>query len=364
MKHLVGILEDNASPIGNIHDKDPWGFIELAGLIDHPKTREMIVRALPMLLRAQKPDGGWGDASYVVFRALHRHDLIAPLGKLPPLPPDWRIVRSILAPRAELRTLCWDGEKIWTVRPDEDVTLYAISPEDGKVLKTLPVNAENVRGVGWCDGKLLLAQRKPNSVMEADPHTGEILRVVRIKGDIVFELSGVAPVADKIWACDDFCPCIWEYDPSQVEFSGEEGHPTAICSNPRYIGLAGPGPFDIAVHGKSVWHCDWMTPLLIRSGLDGRLLDWGERPFPEVAGITYDGENLWVLDGKEKRLCIVLRKDSVSGQEDILLLQAEASARNGTLHLLDAGRCEVDGCIRATGAASLLLSLYRDRSDR
>ena len=64
------------------------------------------------------------------------------------------------------------------------------------------------------------------------------------------------------------------------------------------------------MEGDSVWHCDWLTPLLIRSTRKGKLLDWGERPFPEVGGITHDGKNLWVLDGKANRLCVIEKTES------------------------------------------------------
>jgi hypothetical protein len=307
--HLLSILDKHANPIGNVHDKDPWGMVEMGGLVDHPRARGMVVRAVPAILRAQHEDGGWGEGSYQVLRALHRHDLVAPLKKLAPLPPDWRIVRSIPAPADGLRTLAWDGGRLWTLKPGDDAKLYAVSPEDGTVVKTLPVNVDTVRGVGWHHGRLLLVRKKPKSIVEVDPGTGEVLSAVNLLGDIVFDLSGVAPVGDKIWVCDDYCPCIWEYDPARPGKRVEGDVPTTELS-PRYIGLAGPGPYDIAARGASVWHCDWLTPLLIRSTTDGRLMDWGERPFLRLNGITHDGKHLWALDGESSRLCIIEKTES------------------------------------------------------
>ena len=309
LDHLVSILDEHANPVGNVHDKDPWGFIGIGGLIDHPRARGMVVRAIPVILRAQEQDGGWGDKGFQVFRALHRHGLIEPLQKLPPVPADWRVVRSIPAPDDKLRTLAWDGKRIWTLRPGDEGRLYAISPEDGAVLKTLPVNNKRVRGVGWRDGRLLLACGKPKSVREMDPQTGKVLSAVNLLGDIVFDLSAVAPVGDKVWVCDDYCPCIWEYAPAKPGKPVEAEVPTTEL-NPRYVGLAGPGPYDIAVQADSVWHCDWLTPLLVRSTPKGKLLDWGERPFSDVGGITHDGTNLWVLDGKSNRICIIEKTES------------------------------------------------------
>lgn len=122
-------------------------------------------------------------------------------------------------------------------------------------------------------------------------------------------ISGVATVGGRTWACDDYCPCVWEYDPASPGEAVEGAVPTTRLS-PRYVGLAGPGPYDLAVQGDSVWHCDWLTPLLVRSNLKGKLLDWGERPFPAVGGITHDGTNLWALDSKSSRICVIEKTES------------------------------------------------------
>jgi hypothetical protein len=36
-----------------------------------------------------------------------------------------------------------------------------------------------------------------------------------------------------------------------------------------------------------------------------KLLDWGEHPFPQLAGLAYDGKNLWALDNEANRICII-----------------------------------------------------------
>ncbi|MHC4249763.1 MAG: NHL repeat-containing protein [Planctomycetota bacterium] len=301
---LVTAIDQAANQIGNVHDKDPWGLVQLGGVLEHERARGMVVRAIPVILRAQKEDGGWGDRSFNVFRALHRHGLIEPLRKLPPVPADWQIARTIPAPAKGLKSLAWDGERIWTLRRGDDAKLFAISPDDGAVLATLEVGDAKVTGVGWRKGRLLLACSKPNLVREIDPKTGEVLSVVRLLGDIVFQTAGVAAVDGRVWVCDDFCPTIWAYDPENPGKPVEGDVPTTEVK-PRYTGLAGPGPVDIAVVSESVWHHDWMTPLLVRTDLDGHLLEWGEKPFAEVAGITFDGANLWVLDAKKGRLCVI-----------------------------------------------------------
>ena len=45
--------------------------------------------------------------------------------------------------------------------------------------------------------------------------------------------------------------------------------------------------------------------------LNAKLLDWGDRPFGDaLRGIAYDGENLWALDNRNKRICIIEKIES------------------------------------------------------
>ena len=43
------------------------------GVIDHPVAREIIAKQMPLIVSEQHEDGGWGEHSFVAFRALHRH---------------------------------------------------------------------------------------------------------------------------------------------------------------------------------------------------------------------------------------------------------------------------------------------------
>ena len=36
---------------------DPWGFLNSAGLVDHPLARQVVIQQVPMILRAHQPDG-------------------------------------------------------------------------------------------------------------------------------------------------------------------------------------------------------------------------------------------------------------------------------------------------------------------
>lgn len=107
---VVPVLDDNLSwiveglnEIGLHSNKYPWVFLELAGEVDRPLCRQALVRQVALLLRTQLPDGSWGDwpghpilppATFMAIRALARHGLLEPLRHRPPLPPDWKIVKT------------------------------------------------------------------------------------------------------------------------------------------------------------------------------------------------------------------------------------------------------------------------------
>ena len=82
--------------------KEPWALIDTAAHVEYPEARDVIIKMLPLILRGQKPDGGWGYHSRGVFAALKKFGLLAELAKRSPLPADWKIVRSIPAPEKSL----------------------------------------------------------------------------------------------------------------------------------------------------------------------------------------------------------------------------------------------------------------------
>ena len=75
---------------------------EVAAQIDLPVCREILLKQVPMLLRAQQPDGGWGEHSFHVFAALERQGLMEELRSRPTLPPDWKVTLSFPAPEGDL----------------------------------------------------------------------------------------------------------------------------------------------------------------------------------------------------------------------------------------------------------------------
>ncbi|MBT3266246.1 hypothetical protein HN371_03780 [Candidatus Poribacteria bacterium] len=138
---------------------DPWSFVEIAATTDHPLAAAMLQKQLTLILRTQGLDGGWtmpdwwptAQNSKVVFRALSRHGLLDVLHDLPPLPPGYKIGRTLATPAGDLWGLAWDGQAWWTC--DEATnTAISFSATDGVVLRTVELPPGAGRGLGCWHG--------------------------------------------------------------------------------------------------------------------------------------------------------------------------------------------------------------------
>lgn len=275
----------------------PYGFVDAAGQIDLPEARSLLEKQMPMILRGQRPDGGWGNETLMVFRALRRHGFFDTLRDLPPLPPDWEIVRSIPAPGADLWTMTWDGERLW-VYDREDNSAIAVSPGDGKVQKTLTLPVTDVYGIGWWGGCLAVTQTDPKKLLQVDADSGEIKREIVVdEGDWTW-VGAASEVNGKVWVADRFSPGMIIIDPANTD-------------DRDFRILAGPGPESFAPTPDGVWHADFWAPTLIKTSYDGKLLDWGDQVFERgTAGLAFDGENLWALDGVNRRICVIEKAET------------------------------------------------------
>lgn len=279
----------------------PYGFVDAAGQIDLPEARALIEKQIPMILRGQRPDGGWGNETVMVFRALKRHGFFDTLRDLPPLPPDWEIVRSIPAPGVNLWTMTWDGERLW-VYDREDNSAIAVSPGDGKVQKTLTLPVTDVYGIGWWGGCLAITQTNPKKLLQVDADSGEIKREIVVdKGDWTW-VGAASEVNGKVWVADRFSPGVIIIDPANTD-------------DRDFKILAGPGPESFTSMPDGVWHADFWAPVLIKTSYDGELLDWGDQVFERgTAGLAFDGENLWALDGVNRRICVIEKAETGVGE--------------------------------------------------
>ncbi len=312
-------IEKNIEPSGCLAYRDPCGLLDCAGYIDRPAARRIVQKEIPLILRGQDPNGGWdswnlhifGNHSFVVLRALAKHGLLEDLRKKPPLPPDWRIVRSIPAPEGKVWGLAWDGRQLWTCERQANLAL-AISSEDGHVIKSVPLPDGTGRGLGVWDGALAYTTGKPwtkDSLLlyKLDAGNGKVLQTISFDNPKTWPLetmhmAGVAQVGARIWVVDSYSGAIVSVDPARPE-------------ERQMLRMAGPLSIAIAPAGDAVWTIDGWSPYIIKSDLEGRYLACGERPFAGSAdGLAWDGRQLWALDADNHRICVIERTETAPAE--------------------------------------------------
>jgi len=297
--------------------KDPWAYVGLAGELDHPLARQIVIKQMPLILRSQRADGGWGTwerRSYKAFRALIRHGLLEPLRKLPPLPSDWEIVRSIPAPGTQLWSMTWDGSRLWVLSKGTNEAI-AVSPNDGEILERVKLPSKDPASIGWWKGRLVVDQWDPRSeIILVDPETAEVEQRLPLKKWLE-EPGGVTALNGKLWVADGWNWVVIRVDPDKP---GKVEHVVMSCPT-------GGGGSDVAAAGDGIWHYDsfWAalvktpasapavgwTPEAARTYQTPEPLDWGEKPFPGLAGVAWDGERLWALDRRNRRICLLRKSD-------------------------------------------------------
>ncbi len=287
---------------------DPFGWLECTGFIDHAIAEEIVVKMIPMILRAQKPDGSWGGEdhmgygpgshTFAVFRALYKWGLMEPLRSKPPLPAEWTSIKTIPAPSGELQTMTWDGNRLWVYDRTRGRAI-AISPEDGKVLHSVKL-PDNVGGIAWSKGSLLATQVEPEAVFYLDPDTGTVQRKIPAEDQVWTQFSAIAELDDRI--------CI-----GNVMHSGLHLYSGGSQIGIDHKWLAGGSVVDIACVDGFVWHIDGFSRLLILNDLSepnrpASLVEWAGAPFGhDTMGLAWDGAHLWALDAANHRISRIQR---------------------------------------------------------
>ena len=305
-------IADDLNDAGCLSYNDPWGFLDCAGYVVLPVGRQLVLKQLPLILRAQQRDGGWGHRSLTVLRALVKHDLLDEFRTLKPLPPDWKVARSFPTPDGSHTRMAWDGNRFW-LYDQQTHEAVAVSSSHGKVARRLKLPEGNVRGLGWWDDALAVTQgdpwqKDPRRLLQIDPDTGSIMRQISFDdpkfmpiGEI--HLNGVAQVGERIWVIDSFFGHVHSIDPDNTD-------------DHRWFSLSGPLPTWIAPHDDAVWHCDLWAPYIMKNDRNGQLLDWGEKPFEgQCDGLAWDGQSLWALDSASQRICMIEKNRPLAQDE-------------------------------------------------
>ncbi len=267
---------------------DPWSFLDSAGQIETTEARALVEKQIPLILRSQHPDGGWGAVSWYVFRALVAHGLFEELKTRSPLPAEWREVREVPLPEGAWFSLTWDGQNFWSF-DHQSKEAVAISPSNGSVVHR--VGIPNCHAIAWWDGTLAAVGNDPKELKKVNPRNGEVLQTISLER--MEAIVDPEVVAGRVLVGDRVMGCVRIIDPEGVDDPHEQ------C-------LAGPFPACLAAEGTTVWHADRWASAIIQSDLRGQLLDWGGKPFG-IQGLTFDGNTLWALDGEKRRICAIER---------------------------------------------------------
>jgi len=266
--------------------KHPYGLTDAAGGIDAPEARALVAKQIPMILRGQRADGGWDGSSLAVLRALKNHGFLDKLSELPALEADWRVTREVALPEGKWGSLAWDGEAFWSFDHARGAAVR-LSPGDGRELAS--VRLENCGALAWWEGALATTGTEPKELRRVDAGTGEVLLAIPL--EFVDWLNHPVVAGGRVLVGDGFNGGVWTVDPERPD-------------ERNFRTLGAPIPLAMCPEGRSIWHADIWAPAIVRSDLEGRLLEWGEKPFG-VSGLAHDGERLWALDGGGPRLCAI-----------------------------------------------------------
>lgn len=303
---------DNLSVAGCSKYREPWHFLKAAGRMDHPLAKAVVEKQIPLVLRAQRKNGGWSgnekspalERSRYVLRALKTHGLLEALSAAPPLPPDWKVVKAIPAPVADSRGLLWDGEVFWTYVGESNEAV-AFTRDDGKEVRRVKLPEGGFRGLGLWDGAFALTQGNPwkeddpKRLVKVDKTNGEILETImfddpKLMPMGMMHMGGAFEVGERLWVVDSFFGQVQKIDPA-----APDRRPSMSLSGPLAVWIAPQG-------NDAVWHWDLWAPYIMKNDLEGALLDFGEKPFDgRCDGLAWDGKRLWGLDARNGRVCAI-----------------------------------------------------------
>jgi len=182
----------------------------------------------------------------------------------------------------------------------------AVAPEDGAVVArvTVPFDGpEQLRGIAWHDESLVVTlggtehHGGPSRLLLLDSSDGSLRKDFPINAQ--WGPCGGAQIGENLWIAHGCWLCVVSPKTEQSVIGGSH---------------YGSWPVDLAFDGKDLWHTDEWAPFVFRSDLEDHMLDFAEQPFlqgtgnmPSARGITHDGNDLWALDDKNKRICTIER---------------------------------------------------------
>ena len=99
-------------------------------------------------------------------------------------------VRSI--PVSAESGTAFDGKHLYQISQGK---IRRIDPDSGQVLATIPAPEGGNSGLAWAEGMLWVGQYRNRKILQVDPTTGAVLRVIECSRQV----TGVTWVEDELW---------------------------------------------------------------------------------------------------------------------------------------------------------------------
>jgi len=184
------------------------------------------------------------------------------------------VIHQIPTPNAA-SGLTYDGIYLWMVS-EQAALAYQIDPDDGNVIRTIPLQSSDAYGIAW-DGHYL---------WHSDYGLDEIFKIDPANGDILFSFSfndilGLTWDGNYLWGSNPLTDRIYQIDIT----TGLEINSFASPAN-HGIGLT----YD----GDCLWASDYSSSTFYKlSAIDGTVLNSFNGFEEGYKGLAFDGQYIW-----------------------------------------------------------------------
>ncbi len=211
---------------------------------------------------------------------------------------DWTIVGTYTIP-GKAAGLAWDGSFLYAglySAPGDDNIIYKIDPADGTYTQQCIGPHDKAYGLSFYNGNLWVIDRNgtsPASAVEFDM-SGTLVRSFTLSDAY---MSGIAREADTIWACT-YYP-----NPGVVYKMDTLGNILSQFAPPA------DQPWDICVENGNLWIADYDANNLYKTDKTGTILETHACENMKPAGVVYDGQYLWYVDGQTQTNSVLYKVD-------------------------------------------------------
>ena len=225
-------------------------------------------------------------------------------------PQEWTILETYSIP-GKASGLAWDGQYLYAglySSPGDDNLIYRIDPSDGSYSVQCSGPMEKCYGLTYDDGTGNLWSTDHPSSNEPG-----IAIQFEMDGDYVSEFdlpatyfSGIAYDLGAFWAT-----CYYDPDGEVYQLTGNG----TIMDQ-----FAAPAaqPWDICLHDDDLWIVEYNDNKIFKIDRNGNVLETYDSEGIKPAGIVFDGQYLWYIDGPLQSNSNLYKVDlSGSGNPDV-----------------------------------------------